>query len=61
MLRSWRPLLLFRGGEQYAGEYVLHEAVHRFYAARSALHQQARGAEPAGPQGVPEVSSSRQQ
>jgi hypothetical protein len=61
MLKLWRLLLLFRGDEQYASVYVHHATVHHFHAARSALHQQARGAELAGPQGVPEVSSSHQQ
>jgi hypothetical protein len=39
------------GDEQYTGVHVLH-------AARSAFHQPASRAEPAGPSGVPEVSSS---
>jgi hypothetical protein len=60
MLRLWRLLLFFRGDEQYAGVYVHHAAGHHFHEARSALHQQARGVEPAGPQGVTEVSSSQQ-
>jgi len=58
MLRLWRLLLLFRGDEQYASVYVLHAAVDLLHTARSALHQQARGAESAGSQGVPEVPSS---
>jgi hypothetical protein len=46
------------GDKQYAGVHVLHAADRRFYAARSALHQPTSRAEPAGPSGVPEVSSS---
>lgn len=57
MLRLWRLLLLFRGDEQYASVYVLHAVVHLLHSARGALHQQAHGAESAGPQGVPEVPS----
>jgi uncharacterized Zn-finger protein len=59
MLRLCRLLLLFRGDEQYAGVYVHHAAVHHFHVARSALHQQARGAKPAGPQGVLEDAVNR--
>jgi hypothetical protein len=44
--------------EQLAGVYVLHAAVYEFHAVSCALHRQGRGAEPAGPSGVPEVSSS---
>jgi hypothetical protein len=47
------------GDKQYAGVFVHHAVDHHFHAARSALYQQAHGAEPAGPQGVPEVSSSQ--
>jgi hypothetical protein len=54
-------LASFRGDEHYAGFYVLHAAIHHHYAAGGALHQQACGAEPARPQGVPQVSSSFQQ
>jgi hypothetical protein len=49
------------GNEQYASDYVLHAAIHLLHTARGALHQQASGAELAGPQGVPEVSSPQQQ
>jgi hypothetical protein len=37
---------------------VLHAAVYEFHAVSYALHRQARGAEPAGPSGIPRVSSS---
>jgi hypothetical protein len=41
------------GNERYAGDYVLH-------AAGDTLHQPACKPKPAGPSGVPEVSSSWQ-
>jgi hypothetical protein len=60
----------FRAGDQlftdngglncHSGRHEHHAAVHYLYAAGGALHQQAGGAEPAGSQGVPQVSSSWQ-
>jgi hypothetical protein len=40
----------------HSGRNGHHAAVHHFYAAGGALHQQAGGAEPAGSQGVPQAS-----
>jgi hypothetical protein len=63
MLAAFPDCPAFRAGVQFfsdngglnchAGRHEHHAAVHHFYAARSALHQQTRGAEPAGSKGVP--------
>jgi hypothetical protein len=51
-------LASLQGGMSNGGDYVHYAAIHFHFAARNEVHQQAGGADPFGPAGVPPSPSS---